>query len=1038
MLLSDISIKKPVFASVISLLLIAFGILAFERLQLREYPDIDPPIVSIRTDYPGAAASVVETRITQLIEDRVSGVEGIKFISSSSRDGRSDINIEFNVGRNIESAANDVRDRVSRILDSLPEEARIPDVQKVDSNDNVIMWMNLTSTEMSLPELTDYAERYLVDRFSVIDGVARVRVGGGLNFAMRIWIDREKLAAHNLTVADIESALRSENVELPAGSIESVDRNFSVRVQRNFLEVDDFRNLALIKGDDGYVVRLADVARVEKGTEEDRLFFRGNGEAMVGLGISKQSTANTIDVARAAKVAAARINPTLPEGMVIRQSYDSSVFIEEAIKEVYKTLFIAIAFVIFIIYIFLGSARAMLVPAVTVPVSLVATFILLSLWGFTLNLLTLLALVLAIGLVVDDAIVVLENIHRRMKQYGESALVAAYRGTRQVGFAVVATTLVLIAVFAPIAVLEGDMGRLFSEFALTMSAAVIFSSFVALTASAMLASKLLKEDEKPSAIARFMDRAFDKVQGVYKKWVAASLANPGKIVILFSGLIVLAFFFAYKTPSEFAPLEDRGAFFIIVNGPEGASFSYIEQYMDEIEKRLMPLAENGEAQRILVRAPRSFGGSISTFHTGIVIVVLNDWSVRRSAFDIMDEIRGQLDDLPGVRAFPIMRQGISTGISKPLQITLGGGTYEELAQWRDKLFEEIEKNNPGYEGIDSDYKPTNPQVQVQIDYDRAAELGVSVQNIGRTLEAMLGSKRVTTYIDNGEEYDVIIEGERSQQNRPADLQNIYVRSERSGELIPLANLIRYDEQAVSQSLNRYNRTRAITIEANLVKGFSLGDALEHIEGLVDEHLPEQVILDYKGESQRYKYSGNSILLTFGLGILVMFLVMAAQFESYVSPMIIILTVPLAITGGLFGIWVTGGSLNLYTQIGLIMLIGLAAKNGILIVEFANQLRNEGKNIQDAIMEASLVRLRPIVMTSLTTISGSIPLIFSFGAGAETREVLGVTLFFGVFIATIFTLFIVPVAYELMGGFTKPGNTVEVELEKQLLAQKTTD
>lgn len=1033
MFISDISIKKPVFASVISFLLIAFGILSFERLQLREYPDIDPPIVSVRTDYPGAAAAVVETRVTQLIEDRISGVEGIKFIASASMDGRSDINIEFNLGRDIESAANDIRDRVARILDSLPEEARIPDVQKVDSNDSVIMWMNLTSTELTLPELTDYAERYLVDRFSVVDGVARVRVGGGLNFAMRIWIDREKLAAHKLTVNDVERALRAENVELPAGSIESIDQNFSVRVKRNFMDAEDFKSLALTKGDDGYVVRLADVARVEKGTEEDRLFFRGNGEAMVGLGISKQSTANTIDVARAAKQLAEQINPTLPKGMFIRQSYDSSVFVEAAIQEVYKTLFIAVAFVILIIYLFLGSVRAMLVPAITVPVSLIATFILLSLLGFTLNLLTLLALVLAIGLVVDDAIVVLENIHRRMEEYGESALVAAFKGTRQVGFAVIATTLVLVAVFAPIAVLQGDMGRLFSEFALTMSAAVIFSSFVALTASAMLASKILKKNESSSYLVRKVDKVFAVLRERYRKLIVASLARPVVTASVFVAMVGSSILLAEITPSEFAPREDRGAFFIIINGPEGASFSYLTQYMDEIEKRLMPLAETGEAQRILVRAPRTFGGSVSTFHTGIVIVVLNDWGVRRSAFDIMDEVRNQLADLPGVRAFPVMRQGISPDVSKPLQITLGGGTYEELSEWRDILFAEIEKNNPGYEGIDSDYKPGNPQVQVDIDYNSAAELGVSVQNIGGTLETMLGSKRVTTYIENGEEYDVILEGERKQQNRPADLNNIYVRSERSGELIPLANLIRYEERAVTQSLNRYNRTRAITIEADLIKGFSLGEALEHIEGLIDQHLPEHVIVDYKGESQRYKYSGGSVLLTFGLGILVMFLVMAAQFESYLSPFVIMFTVPLAIAGGLFGIWVTGGSLNLYTQIGLIMLIGLAAKNGILIVEFANQLRNSGKDVYEAIVEASLVRFRPIVMTSLTTVAGSIPLIFSFGAGAETREALGVTLFSGVAVATLFTLFVVPVAYNVLVRYTKPGNEVSQKLEDELTA-----
>lgn len=1040
MLLSDISIKRPVFASVISLLLVAFGVLAFERLALREYPDIDPPIVSVRTDYPGASANVVESRITQVIEDRVSGVEGIKFIQSSSRDGRSDITIEFNLGRDIESAANDVRDRVSRVLDNLPEEADIPDIQKVDSNDDVIMWLNLTSTEMTLPELTDYADRYLIDRFSVVDGVARVRIGGGMNFAMRIWLDRKKMAAYKLTVSDVERALRSENVELPAGSIESVDRNFSVRVQRNFQNVDDFKALSLGKGDDGYVIRLADIARVELGTEEDRLFFRGNGEAMVGIGITKQSTANTIDVARAAKVAAEQINPTLPDGMEIRQSYDSSVFIEEAVKEVYQTLAIAIALVIFVIYLFLGSARAMLVPAITVPVSLIATFILLSFWGFSLNILTLLALVLAIGLVVDDAIVVLENIHRRIEEYKESPLVAAYRGTRQVGFAVIATTLVLVAVFAPIAVLQGDMGRLFSEFALTMTAAVIFSSLVALTASAMIASKLLKHQDNPSALVNVVDRVFDKFRASYKRGVIACLAHPIKVFAVLAGLIVAMVTFIVTLPQEFAPQEDRGAFFLIVNGPEGASFKFIEEYMDEIEERLMPLVDTGDAERVLVRAPRSFGGSVATFNTGIVIVVLNpSWEDRRSAFEIMDDVRNSLSDLPGVRAFPIMRQGISSGVSKPVQITIGGGTFEEMAEWQQVLFDAIDENNPGLEGLDSDYKPTTPQIHVEIDYDRAAELGISVQNIGSTLQTILGSKRVTTYIDNGEEYDVIVEGERSQQNSPSDLTNIYVRSERTGELIELGSVVKTpDEAAVSQNRNRYNRTRAITIEANLSNDLTLGEALEYMEGMIDEHLPEHVIVDYKGESQKYKYAGNSVALTFGLGILVMFLVMAAQFESYINPFIILLTVPVAITGGLFGIWITGGTLNLYSQIGLIMLIGLAAKNGILIVEFANQLRNEGRSVYDAIVEASEVRLRPIVMTSITTVAGSVPLILSSGAGSETRQVLGITLFFGVVAAAAFTIFIVPVAYNLLARYSKHSNSVTEKLEKEMQEQDVVD
>ncbi len=772
MILSDISIKRPVFASVLSLLLIAFGILAFDRLPLREYPDIDPPVVSISTTYPGAAASVVETRITQMIEDRIAGIEGIKFIESSSRDGRSSINVEFEIDRDIESATNDIRARVSRILDDLPAEAEIPDVRKVDANENVIMWLNLTSDRLSVPELTDYADRYLLDRFSTVDGVARVRIGGSQRYAMRVWIDRIQLAAHQLTVRDVESALRSENVELPAGSVESSERQFTVRVQRSFKTAEEFTQLVLKRGDDGHLVRLGDVARVEKGTEEDRTFFRGNGEAMVGIGVTKQSTANTIDVARGAKQAAARINPTLPEGMALRQSYDSSVFIEQAISEVYKTLGIAIALVIIVIFIFLGSVRAMLVPAVTVPISLIATFILLALWGFSVNLLTLLALVLAIGLVVDDAIVVLENIHRRMETYKESPLVAAFKGTRQVGFAVLATTAVLVAVFAPIAVLQGNLGRLFSEFALTMSAAVVFSSFVALTLSAVLASKILKPSNGTNTMMNGVDRFFKAFQKRYTSWVKSCLARPVKVLLVFAVIILSSVYMANKIPSEFAPREDRGAFFVLVNGPEGASYNYMKDYMNEIEQRLLPLAESGEAIRVLVRTPRAWGSNISSFNSGIVIVLLEDWSKRRPANVIMAEINKKLSELPGVRAFSVMRQGIGSRVAKPVQFVIGGGSYQELAQWRDIMLEKIAEQNPKLLSVDSDYKDTNPQIQVQIDYNRAAQLGVSVQNIGRTLESILGKKRVTTFIDDGEEYDVLIEGERSQQNSPDDITNM--------------------------------------------------------------------------------------------------------------------------------------------------------------------------------------------------------------------------------------------------------------------------
>jgi multidrug efflux pump len=893
----------------------------------------------------------------------------------------------------------------------------------------VIIWLNLAGEGKSVPELTDFARRYLMDRFSVLDGVARVRVGGAQTYAMRVWIDREALAARGLTVSDVESALRAENVELPAGSIESRDRQLTVRVDRAFRDAGDFARLVLAQGADGYLTRLGDVARVERGTEEDRTSFRGNGQPMVGIGIVKQSTANTITVARAAKEAAKRINPTLPEGMAIRESYDGSVFVEGAIREVYRTLAIAIVLVVTVIYLFLGSVRATMVPAVTVPVSLVATSLVLLFLGFSVNILTLLALVLAIGLVVDDAIVVLENVHRRMESYGETALVAAFRGVRQVGFAVIATTLVLIAVFVPIAFLQGDIGRLFSEFALTMAAAVGFSSFVALSLSPMLASKLLAQ-KRHTRLSRVIDGAFGRLRRAYDRALRWNLRHPWVIGLVFLGILGGSAWLFREIPSEYAPPEDRGAFFVLVSGPEGGSYAYMQEYMDEVERRLMPLVESGEVTRLLVRTPRGFG-NIEIFNTGIAILVLNEWGQRRPAEDVIADVRTRVSDLPGVRAFPVMRQGFGGGTQKPVQFVIGGGSYLELAQWRDTLIERIGQNNPGLTDIDWDYKESKPQLRVVVDYDRAADLGVTISTVGRTLETMLGSRVVTTYNDDGEEYDVILEGERDSQRTPSSLENLYVRSERSGALIPLSNLVSYQEQADSPSLNRFNRVRAITIEAGLADGYTLGAALSYLEELARENLPEQVIIDYKGQSQDFREAGGSVLFVFLLGLVVVFLVLAAQFENWIHPLVIMFTVPLAMAGALLALYLTGQSLNVYSEIGLIMLVGLAAKNGILIVEFANQLRDQGQPFRDALIEASDVRLRPILMTGITTVAGSLPLLLSSGAGSETRGVIGIVILAGVSAATFFTLFVVPVAYDLMARHTGSPSSVRRRLEREM-------
>lgn len=1028
MWLSDISVTRPVLGSVISLLLVVFGLVAFERLPLREYPDIDPPVVTISTSYRGASAAIVETRITQLVEDRIAGLEGIRSISSRSRDGRSSVTLEFSIGRDIDAAANDVRDRIAGILNNLPDESDPPEVQKAAAGSEVIMWLNLVSDRMDTLALTDYARRYLVDRFSVLDGVAGIRLGGGKSYALRIWIDRQKLAARGLTVTDIEDALRDDNIELPAGSVESQSRQFTVRTQRSFVSPEDFVRLVVGSGDDGYLIRLGDVAKVELAAEEDRITFRGNTQDMIGIGITRQSKANTLDVAKAANDLVDQLNPTLPPGMEIKRSYDSSVFIQASIDEVYKTLLIALGLVVAVIYLFLGSVRAMLIPALTLPVSLIGAFTVLYALGFTLNLLTLLALILAIGIVVDDAIVMLENIHRRISS-GEPPLKAAFLGAKQVSFAIIATTVVLVAVFLPIGFLEGDLGKLFREFSIAISAAVMLSSLVALTLSPMMASKLMQPIDKESRLVRLSRRAMAALTASYKGMLAHAIERPRRVIVALVLVLVACGWLQQRLPSEFAPREDRGAMFIIINGPQGASFDFIQPYMDEVEHRLMPLVEAGEIKRLLIRAPRGWG-RVADFSNGFAIVVLEDWAKRRPAGAIIGDIHRRLGDLAGITAFPVMRQPFGRGVGKPVQFVLGGGSYEELAQWRDIILEAAASND-NIVGLDHDYKETKPQLRIVIDRDRAGDLGVSLKTIGQTLESMLGSRQVTTYTWRGEEYDVVIEGQRERQNTAADLANLYVRAEQAEALVPLSSLIRVDEYAGAPQLNRYNRVRAITLEANLADGYTLGEALGYLNGLVDELLPADAVVNYKGASKDYQDSSTSIVFIFALALVVVFLVLAAQFESYIHPLVIMLTVPLATLGALLGLYFTDQTLNIYSQIGLIMLIGLSAKNGILIVEFANQLRDQGMAFDEALLEAASERLRPILMTAITTIAGAIPLILATGAGAENRVVIGIVVLCGITVATLFTLIVIPVMYRLLARHTQSPEHVSRQLARQM-------
>ncbi len=1024
MILSDLSVKRPVFATVINLLIITFGIVAFMMLPLREYPDIDPPIVNISTNYPGASAAIVETKITQLLEDRISGIEGVKTINSNSRVGRSSITIEFNLDRDIDAATNDVRDRISRALNNLPEQSDPPEVSKANDDENVIVWFVLQSETMSTLELTDYANRYIVDRFAVVDGVARVQVGGGRTYAMKIRLNRVSMAARNITVQDIEDTLRDENVELPAGRIESVDRDFSIRVERSYLSEQDFANMVITHSQSSSVVRLGDVAQVFVGAQDDENMFRGNGKNMVGLGVIKQSKGNTLDVVKSARKEMVAIRDTLPVGTTITNSYDSSVFIQGSIDEVYNTLVIAMLMVVLVIFLFLGNVRATLIPAITVPIALIGSLMALSWFGFSINLLTLLALVLAIGLVVDDAIVVLENIYRRIEN-GQTPLMAAYEGGREVAFAVVATTLVLVAVFVPLVFLSGNMGRLFTEFAIAIAAAVVFSSLTALSLTPMLCSKMLKHRERSSSFGQKLDNAFARFEAAYGRALKNSIHQP-MLIVLVLGLSLAAVFLLFnKLPSEYTPKEDRGNFFLIMQSAEGASYENNVKNMHQIEEKLLGYKEEGELDRVLVRVP-GFGGT-----GGIAIVGLPQWDKRSiDTFSFINKINKDVQSVTDVRAFAIMRRGIGGGggSNAPVSFVLQGNTFEELAQWRDILISEAQKN-PNLSNINSDYKETYPQLLVQIDRERAYDLGVPVGDIAETLETMLGQRRVTTFVDRGEEYDVIVEGDEKQFQSPSDIDNLYVRSRTTDKLIPLANLLNIGENATSSRLNRYNRLRSITVTANLADGYALGDALDFLVDVTKNKLPEHVQVDYKGESLLLKESGNSILFVFLLALLITYLVLAAQFESFIHPFVILLTVPLALVGALAGLELMGMSLNIYSQIGIVMLIGLAAKNGILIVEFANQLRDKGIAFEEALISASQQRLRPIVMTTFTTVTSAIPLVLAVGPGAESRMVIGVVIFAGVSLASIFTLFIVPGAYYWLCRNTGSPQAIANEIEK---------
>jgi multidrug efflux pump len=1035
-IISDLSVRRPVFAAVISMLLVILGLAALGTLPVRQYPDVDAPVVSVETRYRGASSEVVETKVTQVIEDVVAGLEGIEKLTSTSRDERSDIRLEFSLDRDIDGAANDVRDRVSRVLDQLPNEADPPEIAKVDSNSQAVMYLNLTSTNLSGLEITDYADRFLVDRFSTVPGVARVRISGARRYAMRIWLDRESLAARGLTVVDVEGALRAENIELPAGRLESLEREFTLRTDTGFITENDFKKLVIGRGVDGQLVRLGEVADVRIGAENERSIARADGVQAVSLAVEQLSKANSVMVSKAVRQELKGIAGDLPDGMRLEVNYDRAEFIEASMNEVYKALAVALGLVLVVIYVFLGSLRATLIPAIVVPVSVIATFTVMGAMGYTINVLTLLGLVLAIGLVVDDAIVVLENIYQRIER-GMDPLLAALDGSKEIGFAVIATTLVLVAVFVPLSFIEGDIGRLFREFGITLAAAVLFSSLVALTLTPMLASKMLRGQELRRGLAASIDHFFNSMTTRYRSLLERVISYPWLVMSMVLLMSLGAFGLLSIIPSEYAPNEDRGAFFIALRAPEGATLNYTDRNTRQLESIIANEVGPGlPVLRYLTRLPG--WGSGAEVNQSIVIVLLTHWDERDEVDqEIVARLRPAMNAIPGARIFARTPRALGIrGDGTPVEMVLGGPDYEQLKEWRDRLLEVME-DMPELTNPDSNFQERKPQMNISVDRDRAGALGVSLSAVGRTLETMLGSRIVTTYVDRGREYNVILQGQDSDRASTEDLTNLYVRSSQTGNLVPLSNLVSIVEAAGPSELNRFDRMRAITLSAGLAEGVSLGEAIAKLEEAAREALPVSARIGWDGESQEFLESGSSLYLTFGLALVIVFLVLAAQFESFINPLIILVTVPLALTGALLGLLALGGSINVFSQIGAILLIGLSAKNGVLIVEFANQLRDRGLQFREAILNAASVRLRPILMTSACTTFGAMPLLLAAGAGAESRQPIGIVVVFGVTISAVLTLFAVPALYALFARNTRSPQHVSQTIERLRDAVPTT-
>jgi len=1040
MFITDISIRRPVVSAVFSMILVVFGLFVFWKLPVRELPSgLQPPVVQVQVDYQGASAEIISSEIIEIIEDVIGGAEGIKNIDSTSENGRATIKIEFDTSIDLDAATNDIRDRVSRVTDNLPEDANAPEILKQSAGFTTSMWLSVSSTTWSDLEIGDYTRRYLVDNFSNVKGVGRILVGGLRELSVRVYVSPTKLAANNLTIQEVEQALKKENISLPAGSLEATNIDLTINLDKAYKNLISIKQLP-IKKIKNSVIRLENISEVKYGPVSEKTLFKAQSkdgkpnEKVVGIGIYAKSGASTVELSKRVRERIKEVQKTLPEGLKLGVSFDRATYINAAISEVYKTLIIAFILVVIIIYLFLGNLKAVIVPAVALPVSLISAA--LGLWFFDLsiNIFVLLAAILAIGIVVDDSIIMTDAIYNRVEN-GETPLVASVNGSKSVTFAIISTTLVLVAVFLPLIFIEGISGTLFRETAISLTFAIIVSSFVALTLSPMLGSKFLNKNTKKSKIVLKFEKYYKSFLEFYSEtldyWI-----NKQNLIIGFMFFIVIVSVLLFNfSKKELLPQEDRGVYLVIGKTDEGSSFQYTADKAEEIERRLIPLIKkDGESyKRVIMRVP-GFGRASKSYNSFIIIALLDDWKDRKdSAVKIMRKAIGKIVTVPQALAFPISPQSIRvSSYNKPVQMVLLGNNYDQLERWQKSIMIELRKNK-NLAAIESDYSKNKPEIKLEINRKKAQDLGVSIQSIGSTVSTLFSGKTVTKFSRMGKEYPIILQAEIENRKKSESLSKIFVRSETTGKLISLANLVEFKEVGTAKILARYDRQRAVTISARLVGDYTLSEALTYLEKAVNKNAPDARI-EWKGKSEELKETSNELFIIFGLALLTAFLVMAANFNSFVHPAVIMLTVPLSVFGGIVFILLFNTSINIFSQIALVILIGISTKNSILIVDWANQLRRSGKNIQTAALEACRRRFRAIIMTSLSTMIAMVPLLVGNigpGAGEGSRLAVGATIFGGMLISTFFTLYVTPAMYVLLTKNTKRIDAVDVQLDKEL-------